>query len=211
MLLRQGDIRSIGQLTLSLRSVFPEIDYAAVHDEICTMGATGLVLLSAPDEFVENRYVEISQTGARSMLTAGTPAKKRIFIGHGGDTAWKDVRDYVSHRLGLDWDEFGRGHTAGKATKDRLEEMLNGCDFALIVLTAEDQRIDGTRQARENVIHETGLFQAKLGFDRAIILLEDGCNEFSNIRGIGQIRFQKGNIAAIVDDIRKALEGAGII
>jgi predicted nucleotide-binding protein len=38
-----------------------------------------------------------------------------------------------------------------------------------------------------NVIHEAGLFQGRLGFERAIILLEDGCEEFSNIQGYGQI------------------------
>jgi hypothetical protein len=34
----------------------------------------------------------------------------------------------------------------------------------------------------------------KLGFARAIVLLEQDCNEFSNIAGLQQIRFAKGNI-----------------
>jgi predicted nucleotide-binding protein len=34
------------------------------------------------------------------------------------------------------------------------------------------------------VIHEAGLFQGKLGFARAIVLLEQDCNEFSNIAGL---------------------------
>ncbi len=42
----------------------------------------------------------------------------------------------------------------------------------------------------------TGCFQGKLGFTRAIILLEEGCEEFSNVEGLGQIRFPKGNIKA---------------
>jgi len=49
-------------------------------------------------------------------------------------------------------------------------------------------------RARQNVIHELGLFQGKLGFSRAIILLEEGTEQFSNIQGIEQIRFSKGNI-----------------
>ena len=44
------------------------------------------------------------------------------------------------------------------------------------------------------MIHEAGLFQGKLGFARAIVLLEQDCNEFSNIAGLQQIRFAKGNI-----------------
>jgi predicted nucleotide-binding protein len=39
--------------------------------------------------------------------------------------------------------------------------------------------------ARLNVVHEAGLFQGSLGFKKAIILLEEGCEEFCNIVGLG--------------------------
>ena len=45
-----------------------------------------------------------------------------------------------------------------------------------------------------------------MGFRRAIVLLEEGCEEFSNIEGVTQIRFQKGQISAKFEDIRKTLE-----
>ena len=83
--------------------------------------------------------------------------------------------------------------------------------MAFLVMTAEDEQTDGTLHARENVIHEAGLFQGKLGFERAIILLEEGCQEFSNIHGLGQIRFPKGNIKAAFEDIREVLKREGII
>ena len=57
-----------------------------------------------------------------------------------------------------------------------------------------------------NVIHEAGLFQGRLGFLKAIILLEQGCEEFSNIHGLGQIRFPKGNLSAKFQEIRELLE-----
>jgi len=72
--------------------------------------------------------------------------------------------------------------------------MLSKSSFALLVMTAEDETKDGQFRARQNVIHEIGLFQGKLGFNRAAILLEEGTEEFSNIHGIEQIRFSKGNI-----------------
>jgi predicted nucleotide-binding protein len=72
--------------------------------------------------------------------------------------------------------------------------MLIKSSFAILVMTAEDQTVDGQFRARQNVVHETGLFQGKLGFNRAIVLLEDGVEEFSNIHGIEQIRFSKENI-----------------
>jgi predicted nucleotide-binding protein len=64
--------------------------------------------------------------------------------------------------------------------------------------------------ARLNVVHEAGLFQGRLGFKKAIILLEDGCEEFSNIHGLGQIRFPKGNINAKFEEIRAVLEREGL-
>jgi len=62
----------------------------------------------------------------------------------------------------------------------------------------------------QNVIHEIGLFQGHLGFGRAVVLLEEGCEEFSNIHGLGQLRFPRGNIAASFEDVRRALEREGL-
>jgi predicted nucleotide-binding protein len=78
-------------------------------------------------------------------------------------------------------------------------------------MTAEDEQVDGNKRARMNVIHEAGLFQGRLGFTRAIVLLEDGCEEFSNIQGLGQIRYPRGNIKAAFEEIRQVLEREGII
>src|SRR2546425_2314032 len=65
--------------------------------------------------------------------------------------------------------------------------MLDKAGFALIVLTAESERTDAVVLARQNVVHEAGLFQGRLGWRKAIVLREDGCEEFSNITGLGQI------------------------
>ena len=78
-------------------------------------------------------------------------------------------------------------------------------------MTGEDEQADGSLHARENVIHEAGLFQGRLGFNRAIILLEDGCQKFSNIHGLGHIRFPKGDIKASFEEIRRVLKRESII
>jgi predicted nucleotide-binding protein len=93
----------------------------------------------------------------------------------------------------------------------RLNEMLESAAFAFLVLTAEDEQRDGRLNARMNVVHEVGLFQGRLGFMRAIVLLEDGCEEFSNIQGLGQIRFPKDNIVAAFEEIRMVLEREGLV
>ena len=134
-----------------------------------------------------------------------------IFIGHGRSHHWRELKDFVSERLNLPWDEFNRVPVAGVTNITRLAQMLDQSCFAFVVMTAEDEQIDGNLHARMNVIHEVGLFQGRLGFERAIVLLEEGCEEFSNIQGLGQIRFPKGNITAIFEDIRQVLEREGIV
>jgi predicted nucleotide-binding protein len=138
-----------------------------------------------------------------------THANGRIFIGHGGSPLWLSLKDFLVNRLGLEYEEFNRDAAAGLSTKERLENMLRETGFAFLVLTSEDQHADGSHHARENVVHETGLFQGRHGFRRAIVLLEDGCSEFSNMAGITQIRFPKGDILARSEDIRRVLEREG--
>ena len=89
--------------------------------------------------------------------------------------------------------------------------MLDAAAIAFLIMTAEDEQADGTRHARMNVVHEAGLFQGRLGFTRAIVLVEEGCEGFSNIEGLGQIRFPKGNIAAIFDEVRRVLERGWVL
>ena len=97
---------------------------------------------------------------------------KKVFIGHGGSHIWRELKDFIVDRLGLEYEEFNRISPAGKATSDRLKEMLEVSRIAFLIMTGEDEQADGSLRARDNVIHEIGLFQGKLGFEKAIILLE---------------------------------------
>jgi predicted nucleotide-binding protein len=129
-----------------------------------------------------------------------------VFIGHGRSKEWKDLKDFINDRMRLPWDEFNRIAVAGISSTDRLSAMLDAAAIAFLIFTAEDERADGQFQARMNVVHEAGLFQGRLGFNRAIVMLEEGCAEFSNIVGLGQIRFPEGNIRAAFHDVELVLE-----
>jgi predicted nucleotide-binding protein len=100
---------------------------------------------------------------------------------------------------------------AGITNIARLSEMLDAAGIAFLVMTGEDEQVDGRLRARMNVVHEAGLFQGRLGFTRAIILLEESCEEFSNVQGLGQIRFPEGNIRAAFEEIRQVLEREGLL
>ncbi|HEX8470883.1 MAG TPA: TIR domain-containing protein [Brevundimonas sp.] len=147
------------------------------------------------------------ESRGRQQSLVGT----NVFIGHGRSAMWRELKDFVGERLHLPYDEFNRVPVAGVTNIARLSEMLGAAAVALIVLTAEDEQADGAMHARQNVIHEAGLFQGKLGFTKAIVLLEEGCAEFSNIQGLGQIRFPTGKISAAFEEVRRVLEREGLI
>lgn len=79
--------------------------------------------------------------------------------------------------------------------------MLEESSLALLVMTGEDETADGKLHPRLNVVHEAGLFQGMLGFARAIVLREEGTEEFSNIHGLQQIPFKKVNIKETFGDV----------
>ena len=151
------------------------------------------------------RHVE-SHLSRRRTVSAITPMATTVFIGHGHSLLWRELKDFLVDRLGLTVDEFNRLPTAGIPVTGRLSAMLDTAGMAFLVMTGEDEQRDGKFRARENVVHEVGLLQGRLGFERAIILLEDGCEEFSNVAGLGQIRFPKGNIGAIFEEVRRVLQ-----
>ena len=89
--------------------------------------------------------------------------------------------------------------------------MLDSTEFAFLVMTGEDEQLSGALRARENVVHESGLFQGHLGFERAIVLLEEDCEKFSNNAGLGHISFPQNHIRAAFQDVREVLEREGVL
>lgn len=152
-------------------------------------------------------HLERTNRRAKAAERIGT----NVFIGHGRSQAWRELKDLLQDRLKLPWDEFNRVPVAGVTNIARLAEMLDAAAIAFLVMTAEDEMADGATQARMNVVHEAGLFQGRLGFTRAVVLLEEGCEQFSNIEGLGQIRFPEGKISAAFEEIRRVLEREGLI
>jgi len=129
-----------------------------------------------------------------------------IFIGHGRSSLWRDLKDHLSDKHDYKIEAYETGARAGHTIRDILDEMVNKSSFAILVMTGEDEDNNGNLKARPNVIHEIGLFQGRLGFSRAIVLLEEGTEEFSNLFGIQQLRFSKGNIKETFGDVLATLK-----
>lgn len=148
---------------------------------------------------------------APSSPSAAVVKPGAIFLGHGHSREWLALQDFLQKRLCLQCVEFNTESAAGVGITERLEELLDQTCFAFLVMTAEDEQPDGSRRARENVVHEAGLFQGRLTFRKAIVVLEEGCAEFSNIHGLVQIPFPKGKIQSCFEDVRRVLEREKVV
>lgn len=134
------------------------------------------------------------------------PAKPfRVFIGHGNDHQWRILRDELRDSHDFDIEAFEGRPRAGMTIKDVLEDMAANSIVAVLVLVASDEMANSTWNGRQNVVHEIGFFQARLGWRNAIVVAEDGVNLFSNLDGTQQIRFPKDNIQSAVGSLVSAL------
>jgi predicted nucleotide-binding protein len=153
------------------------------------------------------------ETRATTVTSKQLTSQKQpcVFVGHGASDEWRKLTEYLRQELELHCIEFNSETKSGSSTKERLEEMLDQSTFAFLVMTAEDAHADGSIHARENVVHEVGLFQGRLGFSKAIVLLEEGCAEFSNMAGLTHILFEKGNMQAKFHDIIRVLKREDVV
>ena len=182
--------------------------HAKVLAQVLSMQTTIAVIASV----AEIAKQVASHTSRQRQQARPNPHRgMRVFIGHGHSPIWLKLKNFLQDRLGLQVEEYNRVSAAGVPTTGRLSAMLAGATVALLVMTAEDEQPSGALRARENVVHEAGLFQGRLGFERAIVLLEEGCAEFSNIIGLGHISFPKDNIDAAFEEIRKLLERESVV
>ena len=128
-----------------------------------------------------------------------------VFIGHGRSSDWRAVKDHLQDKHHYKVDAYEVGSRAGHTIRDVLSTMLNTSTFALLMMTAGDETLDGQKRPRQNVVHETGLFQGKLGFNRAVAVVEEGVEVFSNLDGVQQVRYKSGHVESTFGDILAAL------
>lgn len=135
----------------------------------------------------------------------------QIFIGHGRSKIWARVQVFLKDELGLKTLFFESESRTGETIVNILDGFLDKSSYAVLVLTAEDETKNGEIRARQNVIHEAGLFQGRLGFDKVIILKQEGIEDFTNISGLQYIPFSNDNIEQTFYELQRKLKKAGLI
>jgi hypothetical protein len=168
-----------------------------------SLGHTNIGVESESRSFIEGVFTIIDAASPEDKIIEKIEeptSDVTIFIGHGRSGQWKKLKDHLQDKHSLNVISYEAGARAGHTIRDILDSLSEEASFALLVLTGEDKTVEGVR-ARQNVIHECGLFQGKLGFDRAILLVEKGIELASNFEGIQQIRFNKGRISEVFGDV----------
>lgn len=168
---------------------------------------------SRVDDFIaeiEGYGRPLSDHWVRESVRSDIPS---VFIGHGRSRPWGVLQDYLTES-GVKVTYFEAEERAGKWNLGVIDSLANESNIAFLVHTAEDEQADGSIRARQNVIHETGFFQGRLGIEREIVVREDGCDSFNNLDGLSEIRFGAGDIrecfGRVLEVLRREFPGAEI-
>lgn len=135
----------------------------------------------------------------------------KIFIGHGRSKLWAVLQLYLKDDLSLQTLTFEDESRTSETIINILSQFLDESSFAILIMTAEDETADGNVRARQNVIHEAGLFQGRLGFEKVVILKQDSVEEFSNIAGLQYIPFNGDKIEQTFYELQRKLKKTGLL
>jgi predicted nucleotide-binding protein len=163
-------------------------------------------LKTITDAELEEQITEIKPK-AKSISSGGG----KIFIGHGRSKLWARVQLFLQDDLKLDTLTFESESRISESIVNILEQFLDEASFAVLIMTAEDETSEGKVRARQNVIHEAGLFQGRLGFDKVVILKQSETEEFSNIAGLQYIPFSGDNIEQCFYELQRKMKKSGMI
>ena len=89
---------------------------------------------------------------------------------------------------------------------EALSKYLERCRLAVCVLTAENFTNDGRNQS---VIHEVVLFQGQRGFDRVVLLVQEGCDFVPQAAALYTIYFPHNRINRTFYQLAEIIELQG--
>ena len=158
-----------------------------------------------------NEQLQEEINSHKPLKVAKIPNDNVIFIGHGRSKLWARLQVFLRDELHIETLVFESESHTSETIVNILDGFLNKASFAILIMTAEDETADGKIRARQNVIHEAGLFQGRLGFDRVVILKQNEVEEFSNIAGLQYIPFQDTNIEQAFYELQRKLKKSGLV
>ena len=131
-----------------------------------------------------------------------------VFIIHGHDGHLKTEVQLLLHRAGVNNIVLHEKADKGRNIIEKLIEETDSANFAIALLSPDDELIDGTKRARQNVILEIGYFLGKLGKSRVRLLKKGDVEIPSDLSGILYENYDESGSWKI--KICKELQAVGI-
>ena len=149
------------------------------------MGQAKGIIQSAVDALAE----EIAESNEGASRLAGAYDAKKVFIVHGHNEAIKQTVARALESLGLTPIILAEQPDKGRTVIEKFESEGIDVGFAVVLLTADDKgRKNRARKmqsrARQNVVFEMGYFMALLRRERVMLLLQEGVEEPSDLKGV---------------------------
>lgn len=143
------------------------------------------IIQSAVDALTEL----VSEANEEVSQVACTFDPKKVFIVHGHNETVKQSVARTLETIGLTPIILAEQPDKGRTIIEKFEKEGNDVGFAVVLLTADDKgRKNRARtmqsRARQNVVFEMGYFMALLGRERVLLLLQEGVEEPSDLKGV---------------------------
>lgn len=132
---------------------------------------------------------EISTESKDTLINKRDFDEKKVFIVHGHNEVIKQTVARTIEKIGLIPIILAEQPDKGRTVIEKFESEGNDVGFAIVLLTADDKgRKNYARKmedrARQNVVFEMGYFMALLRRERVFLLLQEGVEEPSDLKGI---------------------------
>lgn len=133
-----------------------------------------------------------------------------VFLAHGPDPQWQTVRQFLEQDCSLSV------HTVDSTPIDddwveSVTACMHLCGFGVCVLTPDDLTVSGLGRAAQGVINLVGILQGSCGFRRVALLVEEGCEIFSNMHGVVELRFRHGHVESTLWQLDRMLRREGVL
>lgn len=148
------------------------------------------IIQSAVDALTEKMAESDEETTPENNeISCGSFDSKKVFVVHGHNEIVKQTVARTLENLGLTPIILAEQADKGRTVIEKFEIEGNDVGFAVVLLTADDKgRKNKARtmqsRARQNVVFEMGYFMALLGRERVFLLLQEGVEEPSDLKGI---------------------------
>ena len=188
--------RPFCSLVFSSNSDIYADDVEACHDALLTTRAKLKVYL---DEFADD-LIDVPDDQKNEVMHY----YNKVFIVHGHDGELKQQVARLLEKQDIEAIILNEKPNRGRTIIEKIEEYAEGVDAAICLYTSDDEMVDGSKRARQNVVFETGYFCGKIGRENTIIVAESEALNLSDLDGIVYVSKNNWEI-----DVLKELKDIG--